>query len=259
MDTNDKDEPDKTLKDASTADDIKKSEITEISSDSAHPVDLEKENTHPLSTITLRLTHTGYNAWADLQVECSWNTSGSYFTCKTLRYRVKKNDRKRGNITFGIYSSTNWGPFEINKNADQNGEWHDISAGGTVRSITQKASIYFKYVFDVEYDTDPWVEGWWRTTFTPAPPTITNPRVVHIPRPTISGTGASGARVELYEAGVGSVLFGSGGVNKDDTWEITLTEPLWMADPFTMTASQTVNDGTPSDWATPTSLSLIHI
>ena len=79
-------------------------------------------------------------------------------------------------------------------------------------------------------------------------PTITNPGTVWVARPTISGTGVAGSTVKLYQANAGTILFATTPVQSNGTWRVTLAQPLWMADPFQMTASQTLN-GETSDWA----------
>ena len=82
----------------------------------------------------------------------------------------------------------------------------------------------------------------------PPKPTITNPLVIKTDKPTMSGTGVAGATINLYEHGVGGVILGTGTVQADNTWTVTLTQPLRMADPFTMAVRQTLN-GMTSDWA----------
>lgn len=79
-------------------------------------------------------------------------------------------------------------------------------------------------------------------------PTISNPAIVWIPRPTLSGRGVAGASVQLFEGGVGTIIFATTQVLSDGTWSVQLKEPLWMANPFNMTARQTLN-GETSDWA----------
>ncbi|AEV62475.1 alpha-2-macroglobulin family protein [Pseudomonas ogarae] len=204
----------------------------------------------------LHVVNPVFGFWASLQVECSWNESGSLFTCNTVRYRVKKNGRTKGNIFFGFSSAGTWGVSEISGNAEQDDAWHDISEGGTVAGNTRTATIYFEYIYDMQLFPDPSAKTELGITFSLVPPTIDNPRVVVTPRPKITGKGIPNALVKLYQHNVGSILFGSGNVKSDKTWEITLTEPLWMADPFTMTASQSVN-GVPSGWAAPASFAVL--
>ncbi|WP_223459577.1 hypothetical protein [Pseudomonas sp. GL-RE-19] len=79
-------------------------------------------------------------------------------------------------------------------------------------------------------------------------PSITNPGTVGVARPTISGTGVQDSTVKLYQANSGTILFASTTVQPDGTWRVTLNQPLWMADPFRLTASQTLN-GETSEWA----------
>ena len=84
-----------------------------------------------------------------------------------------------------------------------------------------------------------------------SPPVITNPGTVRTPKPEIQGTGGvAGATIELYEAGSGTVLFGTATVGSDGSWKTVLTQPLWMGDPFKMTARQRLN-GMESGWASP--------
>ena len=83
------------------------------------------------------------------------------------------------------------------------------------------------------------------------PPVITNPGTVWVPKPEIQGTGGvAGATIELYEEGVGTILFGTATVQSDGSWKTVLTEPLWMADPFKLTALQKL-DSVESKWASP--------
>ena len=84
----------------------------------------------------------------------------------------------------------------------------------------------------------------------PSTPVITQPGTVRVPKPEIQGTGGmAGATIELYEAGVGTVLFGTATVQSDG-WKTVLTQPLWMGDPFRLTAIQKLN-GMVSEWASP--------
>ena len=79
-------------------------------------------------------------------------------------------------------------------------------------------------------------------------PSITNPGTVRIARPIISGTGVAGSMVKLYQANSGTILLAFATVQPDGTWNVRLTQPLWMADRFWLTASQTLH-GETSLWA----------
>lgn len=84
----------------------------------------------------------------------------------------------------------------------------------------------------------------------PQTPVITRPGTVRVPKPEIQGTGGvAGATIELYEEGVGTVLFGTATVQSDG-WKTVLSQPLWMGDPFMLTAIQKLN-GVVSEWARP--------
>ncbi|MBV7553836.1 hypothetical protein KW841_15915 [Pseudomonas sp. PDM28] len=99
----------------------------------------------------------------------------------------------------------------------------------------------------------PWAYSGDMTMADPRPPkpVITNPGTVWVPRPEIQGRGGvQGATVELYEEGVGTVRFGTASVQSNGSWKAVLTQPLWMADPFKLTAMQKLNDRE-SAWATP--------
>jgi hypothetical protein len=86
----------------------------------------------------------------------------------------------------------------------------------------------------------------------PAKPVIKVPSrgaVIWRSRPEVSGTGEPGAKVELYQARAGTVLFGSADVDNDGNWKIpALHADLWMADPFEFTANQT-RSGWVSGWS----------
>jgi hypothetical protein len=83
------------------------------------------------------------------------------------------------------------------------------------------------------------------------PPVITHPGTVWVSNPEIQGAGGvAGATIELYEDGAGTVLFGTAIVQWDGSWRTVLTQPLWMADPFRLTAMQKFN-GMESGWASP--------
>ncbi|MGX1084702.1 hypothetical protein [Pseudomonas sp. AP3_22 TE3818] len=90
-----------------------------------------------------------------------------------------------------------------------------------------------------------------------SPPVITNPGTIWVPKPEIQGTGGvAGATVELYEDGVGTVLFGTATVQSNGSWKTVLTQPLWMADPFKLTARQKLN-GMESAWSTAVSFAVL--
>ncbi|WP_223459579.1 hypothetical protein [Pseudomonas sp. GL-RE-19] len=91
----------------------------------------------------------------------------------------------------------------------------------------------------------------------PAKPVITNPGTVWTPQPEIQGTGGvADATVELYEEGVDTVLFGKASVQSDGSWRTRLTQPLWMGDPFRLTAIQKLN-GVVSEWANHVSFAVL--
>ncbi|WP_339504983.1 hypothetical protein, partial [Pseudomonas sp. RL_105y_Pfl2_101] len=211
----------------------------------------------PLATYRIYVwveTLFGIKIQADLDVECSWSSSGT-FTCHTSRYKVSNIGGNSGNIDFGFSSAGTWEGREITGSARQDGIWHDIRAGGSVAGNSREARVWFRYTFDISMGDDPSVAHTMVVAFSLSPPTITNPRVVREPRPTLRGTGASGAIVKLYESGVGTVLFATATVHGDQ-WTARLTEPLWMADPFSLTAYQALN-GIDSGWATPVSFAVL--
>ncbi|QKV63750.1 hypothetical protein HUW52_12950 [Pseudomonas sp. 43A] len=112
-----------------------------------------------------------------------------------------------------------------------------------------------RFYFKVEYKKFlGWSDWAWSGDLTmagsskPPPPSVSNPAIVWIPRPTLSGRGVAGASVQLFEGGVGTIIFATTQVLSDGTWSVQLKEPLWMANPFNMTARQTLN-GETSDWA----------
>ena len=96
-----------------------------------------------------------------------------------------------------------------------------------------------------------WTETPW-LTMPLAKPTILSPAknsVIWSKRPAVSGTGVPGAQVQLYQAGVGTVLLGQAPVQNNGHWRIPeLRVDLWMADPFNFTARQS-KDNRWSDWA----------
>ncbi|WP_214512680.1 hypothetical protein [Pseudomonas brassicacearum] len=211
----------------------------------------------PLATYRIYVwvaTLFGIKIQADLDVECSWSSSGT-FTCHTSRYKVSNIGGNSGNIEFGFSSAGTWEGRQITGSARQDGIWHDIRAGGSVAGNSREARVWFRYTFDISMGGDPSVAHTMVVAFSLSPPTITNPRVVREPRPTLRGTGASGAIVKLYESGVGTVLFATATVHGDQ-WTARLTEPLWMADPFSLTAYQALN-GIDSGWATPVSFAVL--
>ncbi|MCJ8206619.1 hypothetical protein [Pseudomonas sp. RGM2987] len=235
---------------------FKKKGFIEAPTDIPIIFDPEEEGIYPLTKVVMDVEHRLLGLWANLEVEYSWNGPGTVFYCNTLQYRVKNIGRTSGNIIFGFASSTFWGGEEIsNDNAIQDGKWHPISAGGAVFSNSRTAIIIFEYIFDLANLPDPWASVIWTLEFSLAPPTITNPGVIWTALPTLRGTGANLASVKLYQAGAGTILFGTGAV-LGNQWAARLTEPLWMADPFTMTASQTVN-GVTSNWAVPTPFAVL--
>ena len=245
-----------TPKDAPITNVFENKELIQAPIDISPIVDSEKEGIHPFTKSIMTVVHSIYGVWAELEVEYAWEQGGLSFTCNTLRYRVINNGRVRGNIIFGFASAASWGGEEIsNDNAIQDGNWHTISAGGSVSGNARTATIIFKYIFDLANFPDPWALLEWEIPFTVAPPTITNPGVVWTARPTLHGTGLPNATVKLYQSGAGTVLFGTATV-LGNQWVAQLTEPLSMADPFTMTASQTLT-GVTSGWATPTSFAVL--
>jgi len=219
---------------------------------------LTDNEVNQLFKFILKVTHSGYNIWAELELEYSWDVS--WLICRTTRYRVINIGRRSGNIVFGFSSKTAWADREItNDNAIQDGQWHSISAGGTVASDTSssdsRARFYFKYTFDLDDWPDPWASKERRLKFFP-PPTIANPGVVWIAKPILRGTGEHDTTIKLYESGSGTILFGTAIIASNDSWTVPLTQPLWQADPFPMTASLTW-EGTTSDWATPVNFAVL--
>ncbi|NWD78643.1 hypothetical protein HX890_31495 [Pseudomonas gingeri] len=260
MDTDDpvdKYESGETVEDASFSEGIAP---LDIPAENALIVDPEKKDIYPRVKSVLTAYYPANVEfppyWAELEVEYSWNASGTSFTCNALNYRVTNNGRKNGNIILGFYSTTAWQPRELsNDDAIQDGDWHPISGGGSVQSDAKEARINFQYIFDL-VGSDPWGAVERTLTFTFAPPTITNPGVVWTAKPTLQGTGIFGANVKLYQSGVGTIEFGTANVQGTNKWTALLNQPLWMADPFTMTALQTLM-GTTSDWATPVSFAVL--
>jgi len=245
--------------------DTPSSENTGLIEDSIAPTYLSPSETSDIAplvksvmTVYYPSAEASFYDWAELEVEYSWNASGSSFTCHTLRYRVINNGRRKGNIVFGFHASTSWQNRELTGNAIQDGNWHPISAGGSVQGSTNSvntARIYFKYTFDVGLYPDYWASVERTLKFLPAP-TITNPVYAWTDKPTLYGEGVHGATVKLYESGVGTILFGTAMVTSTQRWSTSLSNSLWQADPFSMTASQTL-DGITSDWAIPFNIAVL--
>ncbi|WP_454836025.1 hypothetical protein [Pseudomonas lini] len=83
-----------------------------------------------------------------------------------------------------------------------------------------------------------------------AKPEITSPKagdILEVRRPTVSGVGIDGAEVRIYEANVGTIVFGEATV-VGTSWSTVLAVDL-PEGPFTFTAYQALN-GMDSPWAT---------
>ncbi|WP_150747507.1 hypothetical protein, partial [Pseudomonas fluorescens] len=115
------------------------------------------------------------------------------------------------------------------------------------------------FYFKLDYNKGIWSE--WAYSgdlqmLAPDRPVIENPEVVWTARPTLTGSGIAGATVKLYQDQVGDRVFATAVVGPDDRWTAPLTQDLWMADPFIMTALQTVG-GWESEWASPVSFAVL--
>lgn len=251
-----------TSEDEAISDNTEGSESTAIP---IHPSDIfvpPQDGIHPLVKSVLTVYYPAADQyhydWAELEVEYSWNASGTSFTCNARRYRVKNIGRRSGNVIFGFSSATAWPERDIsNDSAIQDGNWHSISGGSSVAGNANEARIYFKYIFDIKYGDDPWASVRRTLKFPPPPPpTIIGPAYTWTDKPTLYGEGVDGATVKLYESGVGTILFGTALVNSNNRWSTQLTASLWQADRFPMTASQTLG-GKTSNWATPYNIAVL--
>lgn len=252
------DKSNKLVDDSPFTDEIKKNKNLKKHTQTSHAVDSNKQDLHADSRKAVLRVEQGNSInkrWAELEVEYSFNANGTSFTCNALQYRTFSNGSRKGNIDLGIRSQTVWAKEISNDNAIQDGQWHVISGGATVTGNARDAKIWFQYTFDVS-GSDPSASTERDVLFTLAPPTINNPGVARTARPTLSGTGVAGATVKLYQAGVGTIVFATAKVQDNNTWTAPLTESLWMADPFEMTAMQTLNT-LESGWANTTSFAVL--
>ncbi|WP_348971661.1 hypothetical protein [Pseudomonas atacamensis] len=229
-------------------DNIESGKCIEVSADDFTVVNLRSEEVGTYTKAVLQVRHEFFGLSAFLEVEYSFNPYGAAFTCYAKRYAAVNNGRKSGNVIFDFYSQSSFGEKELtNDNAIQDGQWHEIiGGGGTVAGDTERAYIYFKFIFDLP-GPDTWASVRVRIPFSVARPSITNPGIVKTTRPTITGTGIAGASIKLYEHNVPQVVLATTIVQSNDLWGVPLERTLAMADPFHMTATQTLN-GLPSGY-----------
>ena len=85
-----------------------------------------------------------------------------------------------------------------------------------------------------------------------APPVILNPTQGDQqtpPCPVVSGTGTPGAKVILYQSGVGTQWGNPAEVDSNGRWSITLNEASVAGQQYGVTAKQSGTDGSQSSWA----------
>ncbi len=87
------------------------------------------------------------------------------------------------------------------------------------------------------------------TVYLVGKPIITRPQdgIVLTPKPTITGTGCPGAKIQIVEAGVGSTVYGEGEVAANGDWSVTITTAL-PERPINLTCKQTLQNVV-SGWA----------
>ncbi|MFZ3279933.1 MSCRAMM family protein [Pseudomonas sp.] len=239
---------------------VEKECFIEVSAEDFQIVELEQREEGVFARAVLQVRYSGPGPWsASLDVEYSFSPSGSTFFCSAKRYRAGNNGRTKGNVFIDFGSAEAWGVRELtNDDAIQDGQWHDLQkGGGSVGGNRNTAFVFFKYIFDQPGIGDSSASVRVEIPFSLVAPTIDNPQLVKTPRPTLTGTGAPGATVKLYQQDVGDIVFATvEKVPNNGYWTTTLTEPLWMANPFRMTAQQTLR-GYISDWANPVSFTVL--
>lgn len=79
------------------------------------------------------------------------------------------------------------------------------------------------------------------TVYLVGKPIITRPQdgIVLTPKPTITGTGCPGAKIQIVEGGVGNHVFGEGVVAANGSWSVTITTAL-PERPINLTCNQTL-------------------
>jgi len=115
--------------------------------------------------------------------------------------------------------------------------------------------LYLKFEYkSIIYS--PWSSSRFFTIRPIAQPTISNPQIVRISRPALSGTGTPGATLRLYRHTDGNTVFATTQVRSDGRWSVALTRDLWSADPFMMNSQQELNGGL-SPWGVPVSFTVL--
>jgi hypothetical protein len=174
-------------------------QIIDISTDDYYILAVEKAPGNVLSRQIFQVRHPGLGWSASLDVEYSFNSSGTVFTCHAKRYRAGDNGRKKGNVHFGFEFVNAWVMREISDdNAIQDNNWHDISGGGSVSGFGAYAYIKFKFIYDVPFPLpETWVSVNAPVQFNPPMPEIRTPTEgwSHVGHGQLNGTCVAGAEM----------------------------------------------------------------
>ncbi|KHA72853.1 hypothetical protein NZ35_12850 [Pseudomonas chlororaphis] len=240
------------------SDGIEKNNINEGLGDKCDANSLQEGGNHASLMTVLKVEYKSLLIkWtAMIQVLYSWNSMGTQFTCRPIRYAAQNNGRSDGRIYLGFRSAEKWLNDRVTNSAIQDGQWHDISGGGSIAGNSEFAILRFKYIYKLPGLPDMTAESEQLVLFTLNPPMIFNPGVVWDPRPEVNGFGIPGAVVKLYQQDFYEALLGTGEVGSEGRWTAPLTKSLSMTERFTLTASQTV-EGTPSRWSVPASFAVL--
>lgn len=169
--------------------------------------------------LTLRAYEGDY--WADLDLECTYSPSGDTFTCQAKRYRARNNGVSSGNVLLEFSEVGHWGETQLTGSATQNGNWHDISGGGTVTARPYYAMVKFHYIYDRSGVSDVHLRSSNVVFFVPQPPQIDPIGIVTQRAFDVTGTGMPGATVSIFN--LSYELLGSRVVESNGRWTIRIT------------------------------------
>lgn len=118
-------------------------------------------------------------------------------------------------------------------NVSSNGDWSTFVNNRTnmkLQFVTQQYSGTFYTPHSAVH-----------TVYLVGKPIITRPQdgIVLTPKPTITGTGCPGAKIQIVEGGVGNHVFGEGVVAANGSWSVTITTAL-PERPINLTCNQTL-------------------
>lgn len=99
------------------------------------------------SIVTIRAS--GSDAWAEIELEYSWSSTGTLFSIRTKRVRAADNGRSKGNIKLALVSAVDTGWKEMNDDDGvQNGQWYTFDTTLSVAGNNKEATIHFNWIYD---------------------------------------------------------------------------------------------------------------